>query len=401
MPDLKRLRQAVPVFRRLRPLERTSAGRWQIAPGWQPILLFALLLCIPFAPFFTDPWMEVFFFVALYTLLGLGLNVVVGFAGLLDLGYVAFFATGAYLLGILSSPASPYDIHANFWLVLPLSLVVGALIGILLGLPVLPLRGDYLAIVTLGFGEIIRILITQMDDVTAGSQGLSAITTPRIGAQRVNDYTSWYFFVLVAAFIVFFVTTRLRDARIGRAWEAIREDEDVASAMGINTVKYKLMAFAIGAAIASLGGVIYASFIGFINPSAFTLQISIDVLAVVIIGGMGSTRGVMAGAFILVGIPRLLQFQETADLLAHLEWLRAAINHLYDGIGAVSPWVPGDLPPANDWGRQIADKRFIIYGALLIAIMVLRPSGLFPSRRRQLEFEYTADEPVAVEGTVA
>ncbi len=198
-----------------------------------------------------------------------------------------------------------------------MAILLGALVGLLLGLPVLPLRGDYLAIVTLGFGEIIRLLITNVEGVTNGSQGLSAIANPDLGFRQVDQPWIWYYFIVVAGILTAFATSRLRDARIGRAWEAIREDEDVASAMGINTVKYKLMAFAIGASIGCLGGVFYASFISFINPQAFSLQVSINVLAIVIIGGMGSTPGVVIGAFILIGIPEILQFSDTADFLGH------------------------------------------------------------------------------------
>jgi branched-chain amino acid transport system permease protein len=360
-------------------------------PARWPLFL-ALVCTLPFL--LSDVWVQMLFFVGLFIVLGLGLNVVVGFAGLLDLGYVAFFAAGAYSLGIMTSPGSPFDLDMNFWLVLPLGVLIAASFGILLGLPVLPLRGDYLAIVTLGFGEIIRLFLVNREDVTAGSQGLSAIARPEIVGFRINDFTEWFYFIVLAAVIVGFVASRLRDSRIGRAWEAIREDEDVAAAMGVNKVKYKLLAFAIGAAIGGLGGVIYASFIGFINPAAFSLQVSIDVLAVVIIGGMGSTPGVILGSLVLIGIPRVLLFKETADFLARFEWLRDGLNAIVAAFDAIIPGSLGRLPPADQWGRELADDtRFIIFGALLVAIMVLRPEGLMPSRRRQLEFE-TEDAPV-------
>ncbi|MEZ4494396.1 MAG: branched-chain amino acid ABC transporter permease [Dehalococcoidia bacterium] len=375
--------------------DRFSAGRLLLTRSrWLnqsllPLLFIGTVLLVPVIPFFTDPWIRVLFLVGLYVVLGLGLNVVVGFAGLLDLGYVAFFATGAYLMATLTSPGSPIGLSANFWLVLPLAVVLGALVGLLLGLPVLPLRGDYLAIVTLGFGEIIRLLITNVEGVTNGSQGLSAIASPDLGFREVDEPWIWYYFIVVAGLLTAFATARLRDARIGRAWEAIREDEDVAAAMGINTVKYKLMAFAIGASIGAVGGVFYASFISFINPQAFSLQVSINVLAIVIIGGMGSTPGVVIGAFILIGVPEILQFRDTADFLGHFAFLSDAINSTIDGINAISPFTIGTIPAADDWGAAIADKRFIVYGALLVAVMVLRPAGIFPSRRRQREFEHT------------
>jgi branched-chain amino acid transport system permease protein len=261
-------------------------------------------------------------------------------------------------------------------------------VGVVLGLPVLPLRGDYLAIVTLGFGEIIRIVLTNRADITEGSQGIASIGRPSLGFMDINASTEWYYFVLVAAVVVAIVTIRLRDARLGRAWEAIREDEDVAAAMGINTTRYKLMAFATGAAIGALGGVLFASRIGFINPTSFTLLVSVNVLAIVIIGGMGSTPGVVIGAIILIGLPDVMQFSETADVLERFGWLRDGINTAFDGFNALSPWNVDKLPPAKEWGREIAQKRFIIFGALLVLVMVLRPEGLFPSRRRKLEFEH-------------
>ena len=283
------------------------------------------------------------------------------------------------------------DISLNFWFVLPLAVVVGACAGLLLGLPVLPLRGDYLAIVTLGFGEIIRILLVNMENVTAGAQGISAISTPNVGLRNIDNPESWYYFIVIAAAAVAFVTTRLRDSRVGRAWEAIREDEDVAAAMGVNTTKYKLMAFAMGAAIGAFGGALYASQYSFVNPSAFTLQVSVNVLALVIIGGMGSTSGVVFGAFILVGLPDILQFRQTEDLLGNLEFVRGALNGAVNGVNLLLPWDLGEVPPAETWGEELADKRFILYGALLVAIMVLRPAGLFPSKRRELEFEHPAE----------
>ena len=372
-----------------------ARGRWAASPSWaKTIALFTLLALVPFVPMFDEPWLRVFFLVGLYVMLGLGLNVVVGFAGLLDLGFVAFFAVGAYTLAILSSAASPVDISLDFWVVLPLAVVAGACAGLLLGLPVLPLRGDYLAIVTLGFGEIIRILVVNMDNITGGAQGISAISTPSVALRDIDDPTSWYYFIVVAAALVAFVTTRLRDSRVGRAWEAIREDEDVAASMGINTIKYKLMAFSMGAAIGAFGGALYASQFSFVNPSAFTLQVSVNVLALVIIGGMGSTWGIVFGAFILVGLPDILQFRQTEDLLGKLEFLRAGINGAIDGVNALLPWNLGGLPAAETWGAELADKRFILYGALLVAIMVLRPAGLFPSKRREMEFEHPADADV-------
>ena len=382
--------------------DRSLKGLARRSPGWARwTLVAAIAAVLPLLPFVSDPWVLMLFLVGLYVILGLGLNVVVGFAGLLDLGYVAFFATGAYTLAILTSPASPLDAQLDFWIVLPIGIIVAVAVGVLLGLPVLPLRGDYLAIVTLGFGEIIRLFLVNRADLTNGSQGISAIALPRLGTDDVDSFQGWYYFVVVAAFVVGFLTSRLRDSSVGRAWEAIREDEDVASAMGIDTTRYKLMAFAIGAGVGGLGGVLYASQVGFINPSAFSLQVSIDVIAIVVIGGMGSTWGIILGSFVLIGVPRILQFNETADFLAKFEWLRDGINGILDGLDAVVPTAIGHLPPAADWGTELADDtRFVIFGALLVAIMILRPSGLVPSRRRVREFENPPEAELAGGGGV-
>jgi len=335
-----------------------------------------------------DTWIRMLFLVTLYATLGMGLNVVVGLAGLLDLGFVAFFATGAYVVAIWGAPVSPsVDGVINYWFLLPIAVVIGAGVGVLLGLPVLPLRGDYLAIVTLGFGEIIRILALNMDDYTRGSSGLFNITKPVIGGREIDHIREFFVMMLVAALLVWFITTRLRDSRVGRAWEAIREDEDVAASMGINTTRYKLMAFGTGAAIGALGGAIYAPFIDFVAPQQFSLLVSINVLALVIIGGMGNTMGVIAGAAILIGVPEILQFQETADVLSKLGWLRDGLNSVIDGFNSVTTLDVDDLPPAADWGDELAKYRFIVFGALLVFVMVLRPTGLFPNKRRQLEFE--------------
>jgi branched-chain amino acid transport system permease protein len=348
----------------------------------------AAVAIVPFVPMFDDPWLRVFVLIGIYTVLGLGLNVVVGYAGLLDLGFVAFFAAGAYTMAILSAPGGAVDFALDFWVIVPIAIAIGAAVGVLLGLPVLPLRGDYLAIVTLGFGEIVRICLTNLRSITEGSQGIASIGQPTLGFTDIKTSTEWYYFVAAIAAVIAIVTQRLRDARVGRAWEAIREDEDVAAAMGIHTTRYKLMAFATGAAIGAIGGVLFASRIGFINPSTFTLLVSINVLAIVIIGGMGSTPGVIVGAFILIGVPDILQFRETADVLERLGWMRDGINTALDGFNAISPWNVDKLPPATEWGIELARRRFIIFGGLLVLVMLLRPEGIFPSRRRKLEFAH-------------
>lgn len=280
--------------------------------------------------------------VGVYVLLGLGLNIVVGLAGLLDLGYVAFFAIGAYSVALLTAPV-PHHLMWNFWIALPIGIALASVAGILLGVPVLRMRGDYLAIVTLGFGEIIRILSKSdlLTSFTGGPKGVLDVGGPEFFNQFLSSDIRYLYIIILAVFLGIFVTVRLQHSRIGRAWEAMREDETVAGAMGINTLQHKLMAFAIGAAFAGLGGVLFASRNQFTGPEDFNLMVSINVLAVVIVGGMGSIPGVIAGAFVLKGLPEIL--------------------------------------------REMEDYRVIIFGALLVVMMLVRPEGLFPSSRRKLE----------------
>jgi branched-chain amino acid transport system permease protein len=288
--------------------------------------------------------------VGIYVLLGLGLNIVVGFAGLLDLGYVAFFAIGAYTVGLLTAP-EPHGILMNFWLALPIGVVVAALSGILLGVPVLRMRGDYLAIVTLGFGEIIRILSKSdvLTDFSGGPRGVRNIGGPSLFGVEVSSAMNFMYLILLGIGLVAFITHRLQNSRTGRAWMAMREDEDVAEAMGVFTLKYKLLAFAIGAAFAGLGGGIYASRNQFVGPEDFTLMVSINVLCLVIIGGMGSIPGVIVGALVLKGMPEIL--------------------------------------------RELDEYRMLFFGALLIFMMIVRPEGLWPSKRRQMELHEQAEAP--------
>ena len=310
-------------------------------------------------PYYMDQFeRSIMFDVALYSLLGIGLNVVVGYAGLLDLGYVAFFATGAYLYALLSAPAygGGFDTGTSFWLVLPMAMVLAALVGVALGVPVLRLRGDYLAIVTLGFGEIFRIMIKNQTELTNGPVGVFSIPKPELLNKELSGPFELYFLVLAGCFIAAFAAERIRDSRVGRAWEAIREDEDVAAGMGVDTTVYKLLAFAIGAAIGGAGGVVYSARQSAVFPDDLNLDISINVLALVIIGGMGNVRGILLGAMLLIGLPEVLR-----DLSVNVAFI-----HL-DNLGA--------------------DFRLVIFGAALVAVMVLRPEGLLPSRRRAAEFE--------------
>jgi branched-chain amino acid transport system permease protein len=286
---------------------------------------------------------EVLTIVGLYVLLGLGLNIVVGFAGLLDLGYVAFFAIGAYTVAVLTSPELGF-FNLSFWEALPFAIFMGVLSGVLLGVPVLKMRGDYLAIATLGFGEIIRILVLSdfLRPWLGGAQGIGKIPKASIGGIEFATPQQIYYLILAGCLLVGFIAWRLRDSRLGRAWMAVREDEDVAQAMGINLVSTKLLAFATGAAFSALSGAIFASKLGSVYPHSFNVMISINILCLIIVGGMGSIPGVLVGAFALVGLPELL--------------------------------------------REFAEYRLFVYGAALVAMMLLRPEGLWPeaSRRREL-----------------
>jgi len=313
----------------IQKMERRGILRW-LLPG----LGLGALLIVP--PFLGTYWNQVLGSVGIYILMGLGLNVVVGFAGLLDIGYVAFFAIGAYTLGMLNSPH--FDIYMGFWLVVPIAIGMAALAGILLGIPVLRMRGDYLAIVTLGFGEIIRLLSLTLVDLTNGPQGVLKIQAPSILGFKIDSPLLFLYLIIIGCFLTTFVTQRLRDSPIGRAWIAIREDEDTAKAMGINTTRYKLLAFATGAAFAGLGGAIFASRQTAIFPLDFTLFVSINVLCVIILGGMGSIPGVIVGSLFLIGLPELL--------------------------------------------RGVQEYRLLAYGALLVVMMIIRPEGLWPAAPR-------------------
>jgi len=293
--------------------------------------------------------------VGVYLLMGLGLNIVVGYAGLLDLGYVAFFATGAYMtalftganrvtsIGDLVAPA--FALHLNFYLAVPFVIIVTAVVGLLIGAPVLRLRGDYLAIVTLGFGEIAKVAVQSswLQEFTGGPQGLRDVTDAGIGGIGFRDPQPFFYLVLVFCGLAVFVSQRLAGSRVGRAWNAMREDEMAAEAMGVSTIRFKLLAFAMGAAVGCLSGTLFAVQIGSITPESFTIIVSITALAVVILGGMGSIPGVVVGSLLLIGLPGLLD--------------------------------------------EFEEYRLLVYGAALILVMVLRPQGLVPNVRRSRELQ--------------
>jgi branched-chain amino acid transport system permease protein len=354
-----------------------SVDRWQKITRdprivWAAALALGLVLIV--LPFVTDwvagrTWVRIAAFALLYIMLALGLNIVVGYAGLLDLGYVAFFAVGAYFYALLASPH--FDLHLPFWLLLPAGAGIACVFGVLLGAPTLKLRGDYLAIVTLGFGEIIRIFLLNLNapvNITNGPQGVNLIDPVRLGgislAQTHNvlgiglpAVYNYYYLFLVLTLAVIFVSVRLEDSRIGRAWAAVREDEVAAAATGINTRNIKLLAFAMGASFGGVSGGLFAGFQGFVSPESFTIIESITILCMVVLGGMGHIPGVIIGAVLLVVLPEALRY-----------------------LGPLQQFL---------FGRMLADPadlRLLVFGMALVLMMLLRPSGLWPSalRRREL-----------------
>jgi branched-chain amino acid transport system permease protein len=301
--------------------------------------LVTLLLPVILGSYFA----EILDNVGIYILMGLGLNIVVGFAGLLDLGYVAFYAIGAYTLAMLTTTEAVGFLHISFWAATPIALVVAVAAGVILGLPILRLRGDYLAIVTLGFGEIIRIVVLSdwLKPILGGSEGIQRIAKPMLGTFALENQQELYYLILVGILIAGFISIRVKNSHVGRSWMALREDEDVAEAMGINKVTTKLLAFAMGALFSGLGGALFATKIGSIYPQSFSFIVSINILSLIIIGGMGSIPGVFVGGLALVGLPLLLS--------------------------------------------QFADFRYLIYGAVLVIMMLMKPEGLAPEARRRLE----------------
>ncbi|HMA34532.1 MAG TPA: ABC transporter ATP-binding protein [Chloroflexia bacterium] len=308
-----------------------------------------------------------------FILLALGLNIVVGYAGLLDLGYAAFFAIGTYSYAILAS--SWKEIHIPFWVMLFLSAGITALFGLAFGAPTLRLRGDYLAIVTLGFGEIVPTFILNLDQLTAGTNGISGIDKPSIGSFVIganNDNIGFYYLALALVALIIFIVNRLRDSRLGRAWMAIREDELAAASMGINTTVTKLLAFSLGAGISGFAGTFYGAHLGFASPEQFNFSQSVLILCMVILGGMGNMWGVILGAVIIYLLQTVLLIQ-------------------------LNNWV-------NDLGRalhvdflvqlNLSSNTFYIYGIVLVLFMLFRPEGLLPNSRRREELhpESTAIE---------
>ncbi len=341
------------------------------------IALGAALIVLPWAiGAFGDAWVRALCFVTLYVMLALGLNIVVGFAGLLDLGYIAFYAVGAYTYALLASPhltehfpalahAFPAGLHVSIWVTLPIGASLAAAFGILLGTPVLKLRGDYLAIVTLGFGEIIRIFLNNLNaplNFTNGPSGITLIDPVRIGSFNLahpgtvlgmhpSSLVLYYYLLVAVALLAILVCVRLQDSRLGRAWMALREDEVAARAMGVNVRNVKLLAFSLGATFGGVAGGLFAAFQGFVSPESFSLNESIIVLSMIVLGGLGHVPGVVLGAVMLALLP---------------EALRHTAVPLQDAL----------------FGRVLIDAevlRMLLYGLATVGIMLYRPRGLWPA----------------------
>ena len=384
-------------------------------------LLGVVLIAFPFlSANFGNSWVRIMDFALLYIMLALGLNIVVGFAGLLDLGYIAFYALGAYMTALLSSPqfavvlesfVNNYPavgnallwlfgpeiardgIHLSVWLIVPLGAATAGMFGALLGAPTLKLRGDYLAIVTLGFGEIIRIFMNNLNapvNITNGPQGINMIDPIRIfgvslagksgsnatvvlGQFSMPSVNAYYFLFLLLCIAIIFVTVRLQHSRLGRAFVAIREDEIAAKAMGINTRNIKLLAFALGASFGGVAGSMFAAFQGFVSPESFSLTESIAVLAMVVLGGMGHIPGVILGGVILAALPEVLRHT--------VEPVQRAI------FGKI--WVDAEV------------LRQLLYGLAMVVIMLKRPAGLWPAPRSEDRPDADIDQPAQATGVVA
>ena len=328
------------------------------------------LLALPFVLAMAGTaWVRITNLAILFVLLSLGLNIVVGFAGLLDLGYIAFYAVGAYVYALLASPH--FGLHLPWWAILPIGAAVACFFGVILGAPTLKLRGDYLAIVTLGFGEIVRIFLNNLSEpfnLTNGPKGITTIDPIRLAGIDFAETShllglvfsgtiKYYYFLLAVLLLVIVVNLRLQDSRIGRAWEAIREDELAARSMGINTRNLKLLAFAMGASFGGIAGGMFSAIQQFISPESFVLVESVMVLSMIVLGGMGNIWGVILGAVLLSFVPEILRYT---------------------------------VEPAQRWifGRMIVDPeviRMLLFGLAMVVMMLVRPAGLLPSAVRKRE----------------
>ena len=346
-------RRVETLFARLTPSQQGYARAAKVILGVLLLVLFPVVAGSYIG--------QVMMLVGLYILMGMGLNLEVGLAGLLDLGFVAFFAVGAYVTALLTAD-SPHALASytalpslSYWAAMPIAVLCSIIVGVLFGIPVLGVRGDYLAVATMGLGEIVRVIV--QSDMAApllgGAQGILQIPKPRIGGFELADPVDIFYLTLAASAVAAYFAWRLENSRLGRAWMAVRDDEDVAQALGINLVKVKLLAYGLGAAFAGLAGSIFAVMLTSIYPSSFQLLISINVLALIIVGGMGSLPGVAVGAVALIGLPELL--------------------------------------------REFGEFRFLFYGAALIIMMRIKPEGLWPSATRRRELRAAAGEEIVDE----
>jgi len=335
------------------------------------VLVAAALLVLPFVlAHVGTAWVRITNLAILFIFLSLGLNIVVGFAGLLDLGYIAFYAVGAYTYALLASPH--FGLHLPFWIILPIGAALACLFGVLLGAPTLKLRGDYLAIVTLGFGEIVRIFLNNLSqpvNLTNGPQGVTLIDPFTVGnfsfarsetflGLTFSGPVKYYYLLMLVLLAVIVINLRLEDSRIGRAWVAIREDEVAAQAMGINTRNIKLLAFAMGASFGGIAGGMFSAMQGFISPESFVVVESIMVLSMVVLGGMGNIGGVVIGALLLSFVPEVLRYT--------VEPVQRAV-----------------------FGRMLIEPeviRMLLFGLALVLMMLYRPAGIWPSKTRKREF---------------
>jgi branched-chain amino acid transport system permease protein len=318
--------------------------------------------------------------IGIYALLAMGLNIVVGYAGLLDLGYAAFFAIGAYTIGFLTSPGSVFvqkgwipPFFQNFWPALVVAFVISAIFGVLLGAPTLRLRGDYLAIVTLGFGEIVPNFFLNATPLTGGTRGINPIAKPpALGPLTFGqtDQRNWYWLILAVGLFSVFLILRLYGSRLGRAWQAIREDELAASSMGINLTRTKLWAFALGASFSGFAGSLFSSAFQYVHPSQFEFTLSIMILSAVILGGIGNVYGAVIGAVLIGSFDRILA-----------ERLTGPVNALGEQIG-------------NDFlaNHNVGEDRYLVFGLALVLMMLLRPGGLFPSKQRAAELQPESED---------
>ncbi|MGI9413685.1 MAG: branched-chain amino acid ABC transporter permease [Hyphomicrobiales bacterium] len=317
-------------------------------------IAFGLLLLLLFPLAAGNFIGQVLMMVGLFTLMGMGLNIEIGLAGLLDLGFVAFYAVGAYTTALLTADSPHALAHLSYWVAMPIAVLLSIVVGVLFGVPVLRVRGDYLAVATLGLGEIVRVIVLSdaAAPLLAGAQGVLNIPRPNAAGYELGDPVSLFYLTLVCALVAAYIAWALENSRLGRAWTAIRDDEDVAQALGINLVNVKLLAYGLGAAFAGLAGSIFAVMLSSIYPHSFQLIISINILALIIVGGMGSLPGVALGALALIGLPELL--------------------------------------------REFGEYRFLFYGLVIVIMMRIGPEGLVPSAARRREMRVDAEERAAI-----